>query len=245
MGLASDLSARLSSNLNEGPAVDYSRLLGTNLRALFHQSQGLTLTGSNITSWTSAVGDAVLVPGSSGTAPTYQTDGSFFRGKPVVQLYSNGHYLLLTRPGLVGANSRPYMFYCYRFRSNATGYYAYTMSIQPDRQFSHVADVGGALRTSIVSSTASTATIGSAADSAQHFDRLWLDGALHNFAHDFGMQTNANTGVLTAAVDSCCLGRPEPAYNGDLSFALAGICTAVPSAQQLTALSALVARDFG
>lgn len=225
-----------------GPSpARYRGVLGSNLRALWHASSGVSFSGgANISSWVDSVAGYALSPAGSGNAPTLATDGSNFRGKPCVQLAQSHQYLSATPGGLVAANGRPYMFAVYRYRATG-GSYPYIVSLPSDLMVIYTLGAGQPMRGYV---TANGVGVGlnaaGAQDTAQHFDELWLDGTNLNYVHDATAYTAANTGVVYSAIDAVQVGRSG---EGAISTYVLGVCTVAPSAGQRAALAALIASD--
>lgn len=65
--------------------MSYRSILGSKLGELWHCGAGISLSTTEVTGWTGLVRGIQLVPGSSGTRPTYGVDSTYFTGRSVVQ----------------------------------------------------------------------------------------------------------------------------------------------------------------
>lgn len=61
------------------------RILGANLLEIWHSGFGVSTSSNYVTSWTGQKLGIVLQPIASQYRPFYQTDGAYFRGKPIVK----------------------------------------------------------------------------------------------------------------------------------------------------------------
>lgn len=222
-------------------------LLGSNLVAFWDAAEGLSLSGANVVSWTDRIGGKVSSPTGAGAAPTYGTDGTDFKSRPVVQFANAAQYMAAAAVGLVPAGGRPHTFVVFRYR-NGTGFYPYVINIPSDRQVLFTAATGGSFQTQFISSTATTvANSGISLNTTQHQAQMWLDGTNGSLTLDGTTYASANVGVLTAAVDSIEFSTGAPSSGGsagNISIACAGICTVAPSPAQRAALSTLLSTFY-
>ena len=221
----------------------YRAILGSNLRAFWHASAGVSfVSGNYVASWTDRIAGYALTATPTATSPSLAVDGAHFGGKPVVQFAAGGRQLLASTPGLVAAGGRPYLFAVWRFRDTA-GTYPYVVSLPNDLAVIYATGAGQPERGYVTANGAGIA-IDSAVnmETAQHFSEVWLDGTSARFSHDGVETTAASTGVVTAAIDSVQVAR---AGEGNVSVMMVGVCTVAPSAAERAALSALIASDCG
>lgn len=220
---------------------DYVALLGSNLVALWHQGQGVTLSGTNVQSWADVIASRVVTPVFSGAAPQYLADGSSFNAKPVVQFSAGAKCLVTAVAQILAAGQRPFVFCVRRWRNGLTAD-AYAWQLNETQDMVHWSqDIAGTQFLQFKQPGTVYASNGGHTV-LQHFETAWLDGALGHFTRDGADGTTAATGALAPIVDVIYLGGSN---RGPLSLGMWGMCTAVPSAQQRIDLAALVARDFG
>lgn len=67
------------------PAQGLVNIFGSDLLEVWDAESGITLSGSNVTSWRGALGGRYLTPPTTGQRPAYAVDTGYFLQKPVVQ----------------------------------------------------------------------------------------------------------------------------------------------------------------
>lgn len=207
---------------------NYQELLGANLVALWHSQSGVTVFGTAVSDWEDNYnGNHMTVD--LGT-PDYDVDGSHFGGKQVV-IFANGD-TLKHESSLFSANSRPYVFCGGRFKSLADSYpYMWQLNGSDDM----VLFTGGGVSVyttqfkvpSIVYAN-STQTL----DTNEHFFESWLDGTYARQAVDGVVTATANSGSVSAAITAITTGNSA----GGRAMYMLGVCTSVPTADQLLTL---------
>lgn len=224
-------------------------LLGSNLVAFWDAASGVAASGSNVVSWTAAVGGHVSSPTGGGAAPTYGVDTANFKGKPVVQYAPGAQYMAAPTVGLVAAGGRPYIFCVFRFRNTAgSPFYPYIVNIPADRQVLYSAGAGGNYSAQFKTSFGTTSPVAAPVlDTAQHSAQFWLDGTDSILRFDGTTVTAPNNGSIVAAVDSVEFSTGAPSSGGvagNLSLACVGICTVAPTAGQRTSLDTLLSAYY-
>ena len=176
--------------------------------------------------------------------PVVGADGAFFNGRPVAQTAITGSkYWSATGLTVAATGTRPWMYSIARARTlDATSRFL-------------VGGGGGAIahglraRTanfrSLWNSAASNDTAG-AADTNPHRFSTWLDGTSISLRVDGTSVTAAYTPALTADLTEIYVGKnPVAADTGDSSIAFFLICSAIPTASEITALDAWSLRYWG
>jgi hypothetical protein len=221
----------------------YVQVLGSNLVALWHASEGIVTSSGDIVSWTDAIGGKVSSPDGTGTPPTYGSDSTFFKSKNVVKFGYAQQFMTASTPSLIAAGGRPYIFACFRFRTT-NGFYPYIVHIPSDIQVDYTAGTGGTFAAQFITSAGTAAVnTGITIDTSQHIHQFWLDGIKANLIQDSTLYQANSTGVLTAAVNEIDFSRGGAGTGGDLSLFVVGVCTSVPTALQRSALATLLAQE--
>lgn len=254
--LSARLSAVLSDPLGGTPVTpqDYVNALGANLVALWHQGYGVSESGGVVSGWADVTRDVTLTPAvvnGSGDV-LYQPDGAYFFGKPVVYFALTSKILRNTTisPTLLAPGARPYSFIVYRAAALDSSFpeiwicgASKTWRMYLNGAYTHVCYFNSSSGPAFAQSGVISAT-------TQYFVEQWSDGAnmlgrVNGAALPVG---GASTGTTTESFTTASIGG-----NGSVgaftslhgSVAMVGHCAALPSADELADLAALVARDFG
>lgn len=219
---------------------DYISLLGSNLVGFWHQGQGVQRSsGTAISQWNDAVsGRAAPIIG-GGAVPSYVADsgGGFFANKPVVQFASGGRYLQTAVSTIVAAGARPYVFSVHRLRDPASWADVWALNSTDDMSL-YMAGSNGNVIAQFMQPGELTVTSG-AQDVLPHFNEMWLDGARAHLRRDGVDFSAASTGSISPAIDRVRLANGQ----SNLSLFCMGVCTSLPTAEQLAQLAALIAAD--
>lgn len=217
---------------------DYVKLLGSNLVALWHRGQGVSLSsGTNISGWTDVVSNRALTL-SGGAAPQYAADGTHFGGKSVVQCSAGAAYFNSATATLIAAGAKPFVFCISRWR-DATGNYPYQWYLNESQDMVHfTAGIGGQQLVQF-KQPGIVYGPGGQHDTQVHYQTSWLDGTLGHYTKDASDFTVAGTGSISPAIDKVYLSNGV----GNPSFYLWGLCSAAPSAGERAALYALMRND--
>lgn len=227
-----------------GP-VTYQSILGPLLVEMFDASLGIATVSGAVDTWTGQVGGRVVQAPGAGQRPVYAADGTRFSSKPVVQCAVTGS-LCLRGVGLsqIFANTtRPWTYTVGRARNATPG----AFSTLTDAGVNGVSDECTLRVNSSNQIEAFTSGIGSAvgpaADVARHSFQQYLDGTNLNLAIDNAVVgTFAAPGVNTFhAVTAIGVGcdASNPIHLCDATVALYLLCSAKPSAAQISAVEAL------
>jgi hypothetical protein len=248
-------------------ASAYQTILGSNLCALWHCGSGISLSSGLVTQWSDIVHGIPLTPPLTINRPTYAADGSYFRGKNVVQCAKANYGGLQIVAGIgygISSSDLGYIFVVGRSRVDPSG-----------ADYDHIIEVvnyASSAKSRILISQAATPTHGyqywctvSGTNCGGFYSELgvqahlfegsmtaftpttavrietWVDGVL---ATDY----NNNVGPPNApgTFDTIRLGVDATLPRGsEFSYALVGYCSNPITAEQRAVLYALASSDFG
>lgn len=222
--------------------VDYVRLLGSNLVALWHQSQGVTISsGTSISQWSDVVSSRAMSLVGTGTSPQYAADSTYFGAKPVVKFAANAKCLATATATIIAAGARPYVFCVSRWR-DGVGDYPYVWQLNDTQDMVHfTAGTAGNQLLQFKQPGIQYADAG-AHNTLPHLDEAWLDGTYGHFMRDGTDHTVAATGSIGPVVDRIQMGGSN--NFGSLSIYLWGVCTAAPDAGTRAILNELLSADM-
>jgi hypothetical protein len=104
---------------HSGHGQTYQRIMGTVALSVWHCGQGLSLSGSNVISWTDKIGGISVPAPAVGNRPPLSADGTHFAGKSVLQMNSTGPKCLrgTGMATLLVSGTRPWVFVRARYRN--------------------------------------------------------------------------------------------------------------------------------
>lgn len=221
----------------------------------WHADYGVTLVGGQVDSWTGQLRGTVLSTVSASLRPAYGPDGSYFKGRPVVQPHSSqqrGLKSAVLASALIATNSRPHTFLIIRNRDTSIDYQklfkyvnAANNSVQED------AEIGGGTAHNITG----LGTGGKPQLASTSIYRLeFFIQAASPYAGCTRINSTLYAGgsgyVLNQDVRIVCVGAPHAGVQGfDVyasgSYALIVLSAAEPTAGELAALYAYGATEWG
>jgi hypothetical protein len=232
-----------------------SVLVPTNLVDYWDSAYGVTLVGGAADTWASMRrGYTVARTATDASSrPVYGADGTNFNSMPVIQCSTAGKAMLTGGDdttnfpaALALSGTRPYIFHVLRNRDNAHIRLAEWQKPGASTFEMVLYDLVGF--TFIGSSTASPDTTASD-DTTPHLIECWNDATTGAHLVVDGTDTNlaGQTSAIANDIKRLSVGQISSNHNQvtNSSHALMGICTAVPSAGERTALRAYCQKRWG
>ncbi len=244
-------------------ASKYIAALGSKLCEFWTADYGVEVnTAGEVLGWTGAVKGTRLAPATSGNRPTFATDGSNFRGKPVVHTAETGTKGLYGEAPGAGAPVVPnaknvWSISVCRIKTvpGAGVDQRWTIfdgghNLSNDLHFLEYERISGttALHYQMNSGIGTGANlVGPTPDANQHVYVCYTNGSQSRIDIDgSNAASTANTAVVNSGIWGFAIGRRagQNINGSDVAHAMHLICSAPPTSGELTTLMQLIASDW-
>lgn len=242
---------RARSHKRGGPSATYQSVLGALLVEQWHSQLGIATVSGNVDTWTGQTRGIVLQAPAAAQRPVYAADGTNFKAKSVVQCAVTGNKCLLQltaiSPQVFASGSRPWIGLFGRMRAYGASQ-SIMFAVLDNPITALLAGIESFPAPNITSVFGGSGALISDNSTAVRLVSGSLDAAGVNTASVNGVVIGTNgTGLtLSAAAKTLTLGANTAGnFPADLSACAVFLCSAQPSAAQLTSLMGLLQAEFG